>query len=534
MVEPTVDAVVTDKPVRTVSSKSTVQTTEPSTSLKQPRWWAIMGIILLCIIGVCLVSRYMLINGSLQLDEAQSLWQTSHSIGGTLHVVALDVHVPMYHLMLHFWQLYFGQGISTARIMSVIFFVATIPLFYLLAREVLSIRWSLFATILFIFSPFMDWYANVARMYTLLAFFATLSQLLFIRMMRRKKGWFGYGLSSVIGSYSHYFFSFNLAAEGLFLLFNRKKFGKKSVKRLIIVGVLVALALSPWLYYFHKLGSASTTRPVLARPTTVDFFNVYSQFLFGFQDNHVNTILVSCWPIVMLAGFLAVRRNQRLTPQVGFMANMAFLPVVMAFALSFVVTPFFLSRYLISSVAPLIIFLVWLISYYGRRLSRIVGTLFIVTVVLTSLQQAYSPATPVKEDYRDAAAFITTHAEPQDAVVLSSPFTIYPFEYYYKGQAAITTLPIWQRSGSGGIPAFSEKTLPSQVTEINANHRDVYLVLSYNQGYENTIKQYYLDHFKELYDHTYSNDLTVYEFQVGYNTVPVLGSPLTQIPEPKP
>jgi mannosyltransferase len=183
---------------------------------------AFLAVFLLCAIGVVLISRFMLINGSVQLDEAQSLWQTSHSIGGTLHVVALDVHVPMYHLILHFWQLYFGQGVSTARILSVIFFVATIPLVFLLARSILSFRWALFAMVLFSFSPFMDWYANVARMYTLLAFFATLSQLLFIRIMKRKKGWFAFGASSVIGAYSHYFFSFNLAAEGIFLLFNRK------------------------------------------------------------------------------------------------------------------------------------------------------------------------------------------------------------------------------------------------------------------------------------------------------------------------
>jgi mannosyltransferase len=482
----------------------------------------VAAVLLFCIIGASLISKFLLIHGSLQLDEAQSLWQSSHSISGTLHAVALDVHVPMYHLILHFWQLYLGNGVTTIRLLSLGFFLATIPLVYLLARQVLSLYWALFATILFSFSPFMNWYGNVARMYTLLAFFSTLSQYYFIRIIKHKKAWKGFGISAIFGAYSHYFFSFNLAVEGLFFLFNRKKFARGTFKRLIIVGVLVAAALAPWLLYFHHLGSASTTRPMLARPTTVDFFNVYSQFLFGFQDNHVNTVLVSCWPVLMLLGFLAVRREQKTTPEISFIATMAFVPVLMAFLLSFVVTPFFLSRYLIASVAPLIIFLVWLISYYGKRLSLIVCSLLVAILVATSLQQAYSSATPVKEDYAGAVGYINMHATAQDAVIISTPFTIYPVEYYYKAPAAITTLPIWSREGSDGIPAFNAKTLPSQADSINVNHHDVYLLLSYNQGYESKIKAYYQDHFKQLYVHTYSPDLTLYEFQVGYETVPSL------------
>lgn len=486
-------------------------------------------VLTICIVSALLTSHYLLINNSLQLDEAQSLWQSSHSLGGVLHVVALDVHVPMYHLLLHFWQLYFGQAITTARIISLIFFVLTIPLVYLLGRQILSSNWALFATVLFSFSPFMNWYANVARMYTMLSFFTTISQYLFLKLIQKKKAWIAYGVSSVIGAYSHYFFSFNLAAEGIFLIFNRKHFEKGSFKKLMMVAAAVTAAMAPWLYYFIILGAAKNTRPLLPRPSSVDFFNVYSQFLFGFQDVYINTILVSCWPIVILLGFLAVRRNQRFTPEVGFIATMAFLPVVMAFTLSYIITPFFLSRYLISSVAPLLVFLVWLMSYYGRRLAWFVGLLLIVAMGFASWQQATSAQTPVNENYRGAVNYISAHATPQDIVAISTPFTIYPVEYYYHGQAAITTIPYWNRSGQGSIPSFNPKTFPSQVHKIIANHHYVFLLLSYNQGYQQTIQYYFQHHFQQVYKHTYSPGITLYEFKVGYNTVPVLGSPSTII-----
>jgi mannosyltransferase len=490
--------------------------------------------ILMCLIGVCLISFLVLMNNSLRLDESQSLWQTSHSIGGTLRAVAQDVHVPLYHLMLHFWQLYFGHSVPTIRLLSLIFFLINIPLFYVLARHILNVGWSLFATIVFSFSPFMNWYANEARMYSLLALMATLSQIYYLRIMQNKKrAWKGFTITALFGAYTHYFFSFNLAAQGLFFLTNRKKFAPGSFRRFIIVGIMVAIALAPWLIYFHSLGSGKNTSPKLARPSTVDFFNAFSQFLFGFQDNYINTILVSCWPLVILVAFLAIRRGQKVTPEVSYMVTAAFLPVLMAYILSFVVSPFYLSRYMISCVAPLIIVLVWLISHYGKRMTTAIVCLVVAIMIATSIQQADSLATPVKENYRGVAQTIESEAQPQDVVALSAPFTVYPFEYYYNGRAQVVTLPEWDRQAAGAIPAFNKSTLPAQVKQISANHHYLYLVLSQDQGYENTVKQYFLHHYPQKYMHVYSPDLTLYVFQVGYNQVPPLGSAQTIIKAPK-
>ena len=115
------------------------------------RMIGISGVILACIIGTFIISYFGLMHQSLRLDEAQSMWQTSHSIGDTLHVVAQDVHVPLYHVILHFWQLYFGHSVITVRLLSFVFFAITIPLVYILGRQILRTGWALFATV--IFSP---------------------------------------------------------------------------------------------------------------------------------------------------------------------------------------------------------------------------------------------------------------------------------------------------------------------------------------------------------------------------------------------
>lgn len=489
----------------------------------------VVAVILLCMVGVTALSLFVLDRLSLRLDEAQSLWQTSHSINGTLRVVAQDVHVPLYHLILHFWQVYFGHNLTIVRLPSLIFFLLTIPVFYLLARQVMSWRWSLFATVVFSFLPFMDWYSTEARMYTLLGLMATLSQYYFIRILQHRKGWLGYGVTALIGAFSHYFFMFNLATQALYYFMNKKRFVPGDFKRFVTVAVLVIMALGPWLFYFFSLGAGKNTSPHLTRPSTVDFFNAFSQFIFGFQNNYVNTLLLSSWSLIVLLAFFAVKRGQRLSPELSYIVTAAFVPVVMAYVLSFIHEPFFLSRYMISSVPPLLILIVWFISNYRRRPAMVASIVLAILIVITSYRQITSAATPVKENYQAVAESVKARATSSDIIVMSAPFTVYPFEYYYNGNTQIATLPTWNRQSPGAIPAFNPATLPAEVKQLSAHHQYTYLILSQNQGYENQIKQYYLHHYKLVSHTTYSPDLELYVFQVGYYTVPAIGSPKTLI-----
>lgn len=477
--------------------------------------------------GVVTISQLFLIHNSIRLDESQSLWQSSHSLFGVLHVVALDVHVPLYHLMLHFWQIYFGQSIEAARWLSMIFFLLSIPAFYALARLVLRIRWALLATIVFSFSPFMNWYANEARMYTLLGLMAILSQYFFVKIIQHKKGWIGYSLTAMVGIYTHYFFFFNLLAQGIYFLFNRRHFPRRSFLKLTALALFLIAEISPWLYYFHKLGSGGSTSPHLARPTTIDLFNAFSQFAFGFQTDRINTILVSAWPLLVIVALLFVRYKQRVVPPLAYLLTAAILPVLVAFAASLVIKPFFLSRYMVSCVPPLTIFTIWLISQYRLFLRWILSLGLVAIIAATSYTQIHNPMTPVKEDYQAVAQTISRQATPRDLVVLSTPFTIYPFEKVYQnGPTQIQTLPIWNRRAVQGIPPFNPQLLPQQVAQLAAGHRYIYLVLSYNQGYENTIRNYFQHHYKMISQQTFSHDLTLYVFQVGYtNPYPLSALP---------
>ncbi|SDX96639.1 Uncharacterized membrane protein [Modestobacter sp. DSM 44400] len=426
----------------------------------------VVAVHLLCLGIIVLGSRLAFLHNSTRLDEAQSLWQTDHSYGALLGTVAKDVHVPLYHVVLRTWRLAFGFDIETARLLSLVFLIASVPVLYLVARKCLSRPWALLTIVVFSCSPFMQWYGNEARMYSMLVLVTLVSQYFFLTVITtgRTSAWTGYAVSAVVGAYVHYFFFFVLLAQGLYLLAMSRRLPRAALVRMAGVALLVGAAFTPWFLYFRANGSASGTRPSFATPTSIDYSNVYSQFLFGFQSDAINTDLVSLWPILVLAALAGVRRGGKLDRALAYMIAAAFVPVLLAFLASHVVTPFFLSRYMIAALPAVLILVVRFLSGLTKPVARTLAVGLLAVTVIGTVVQAANPATPVEEDYR-AAAQLAEGARPQDLVVLSSPFTIYPFEYYYDGAARVTTLPVWDRQGP--IPAFDAAQLPQDVEALS-------------------------------------------------------------------
>ena len=102
--------------------------------------------------------------------------------------------------------------------------------------------------------------------------------------------------------------------------------------------------------------------------------------------------------------------------------------------------------------------------------------------------------------------------------MVSAPFTIYPVEYYYQGPATIQTLPLWDRYTTGPIPPFDEAKLPNDIATIKGDHQTLWLVLSYDQGYEEKIRLYFDTHFERIDTKNFSQDLTIYAYKLRYDS----------------
>ncbi len=477
--------------------------------------WIVLGLM----VFVVILSAFYFSRQSLRLDEAQSLWQTSRTPTKILTIVAQDVHVPLYHFILHFWQLFLGNSVVTGRILSLIFFILSIPALYFLGKRTFGKSAAIFAATLFAVSPFMNWYGNEIRMYSLLTLLTILSQYFFVGIYktRESESWIGYFVVALFGIFTHYFFWFVILVQALFYLSYRNLFPKGSFKRFCIILVILLIVFSPWLIYKQSLsGSAADTTPLLVIPNTVNVFNTFSQFLFGFQNDHLNTILVSLWPLTVLLGFLALRENERISPDAIYMLMALLIPIALAFIVSVVLIPVFVSRYLILTIPALYLFISWVFSTYPLSLQRVIKTTLIVGMFAGLVVEIMSPSAPVKEDYRTAAEYLQSHTTPQDVVVLSAPFTVYPVEYYYRGTAEIQTLPYWNRFNPGAIPGFNEPGLEKDVNNLKIGHEKAYVLLSYDQGYEEKIRLYMDTHFERIEMKNFSPGLTLYVYRLSY------------------
>jgi mannosyltransferase len=477
--------------------------------------WIIAGLMLIATV----FSFVFFQEQSLRLDEAQSLWQASHTPLKIVQIIAEDVHVPLYHMILHVWLLIFGNDVALARFLSFIFFLISMPLVYRLGRLCYDEKTSLFATTLFIISPFMNWYGNEIRMYSLFVFLVLLNQYFFLKLYRlqSRSAWVWFTITAILGMYTHYFFFLVLFTDLLFYLYNRKEFEMYSFKKFFNVFAALFIAFLPWVLWVLFLGQTSNSTPMLTEPTTVNFFNTFSEFLFGFQTDHLNTILVSLWPLTIVFVFLALRKNNKIAPETFYFLFAFILPNVVAFIVSLAFRPVYLTRYLIFTMPSMYFVISWLISTYPRRLAAIVRGLLILIMASMLFVEAVSATTPVKENYREAAKYLEENTTASDIVVVSAPFTIYPVLYYYNAPAALSTLPIWDMNKHGPIPPFSEAQLEKDVTALVRDHAYLWLLQSYDQGYQDKVRLYFDTHFERVYMRQFSPGLTLYEYKLRYD-----------------
>jgi mannosyltransferase len=465
----------------------------------------------------------VLFSQSLRLDEAQSLWQTSHSLSGMLKVVASDVHVPLYHIVLHFWEMFFSNDVAAARSLSLIFFVLTIPAVYFLAELAFDQSIARFSALLVALSPFLNWYGSEIRMYSMFTFIMVLNQYFFLKLFKEGKSnrgvWVGYTITAILGSFTHYFFLLGLLAQAVFFLFNMKRFRGGSLARLVVVAGLVTVVLGGWLFYVNHVGAIGNSKPHLIAPTSINLFNTFSQFVFGFQDDHLNTLILSLWPFSVLLAFMTLNKAGKINANTSYFFLAAFLPIIVAFVISITIQPLFLTRYLILTIPSFYIFLSWLFSIYPPRVGQVFRIVLIACMIVTFVNQAAAADTPVKENFREVSEYLNQNVQAQDVVVVSAPFTIYPIEYYYRGPASITTLPIWNRYQQGAIPAFSDDNLPKEVEEIKGDHRKAWVVLSYDQGYEEKIRIYLDTHLERVDKKEFSPGLALYVYKLRYDSL---------------
>jgi uncharacterized membrane protein len=420
---------------------------------------------------------------SFWLDETTSVRQASWSIAEMLARMADNVHPPLFHTLLHYWLATFGRDEIIVRVFPLLWGIVAIPLMYWVARSVYDRRVGLIAAAVLAVSPFFVWYAQEARMYTMMLVFALLCTGAMWRAMQgnRPAWWVLYALATAAGLMTQYFFVFLVAGQGaymvLFHLRHRERALEASGDRRLrwtrpwgvahdapeLLGWLAASAVAavPLLWWVPKV----LAHPDLLRGVSGAFnyggpapavgvhFNelilVPVQWAFGFHSELATRDLVAMWPLLITLVFVSAGLARRVSPRTWYLISCGIGGAAIIVALGQWQPIVLESRYFTAVAVPLVILSARAMSQLRAPALRTVFGIVLVVALASWADQSFNPDSIVKWDNRAAMGIVADGYRPGDAILLIPNFVSSIPEYYLPADAyaSLRTVPSFDAKG---------------------------------------------------------------------------------------
>ncbi len=415
---------------------------------------------LLVLLGA-LLRFYRLGEQSFWVDEILTL--QAANIGESLGFrdVFTNIQGPLHALLIHFIAKLSTSEVAL-RSLSAVAGAGTIPLIYLLGRDMAGRRTGLVAATLFAMSPFSIWYSQEVRNYSFLILLSTVSTLAAWRIIARgDRAWVLYVVSVTLGLYSNLSAAFLWLAHTIFgvgrLMRDRRLW--RWVGACLVIAALVVplfLGLTRWvevdgvaervvvapLAAEDELVRGATTFSPMAVP-----YSVFTM-LYGFglgpssyelhTDSPLGAFLRYLWLVVpaglvAAAGFLLGFRWLWRKGEAGrLVASVVIIPFVAAALLALLNIKPFNVRYVAVMLPVVIVTLsAGVVSLPMRR-----GAWLWVAVALfslVSLRNHYFVPAYAREDIRGAARYVSENERPGDIVLV--PVVRDVFTFYFDGQA---------------------------------------------------------------------------------------------------
>jgi mannosyltransferase len=393
-----------------------------------------MWLLLALAAGVLL--RVLLIGSkSLWLDEVLSLRVTTAGLPALLAGASEGYHPPLYYAFLHFW-IQLGQTEAVLRLPSALFGVLTIPLIYLLARDLGGIGVALSTAWLVALSPLLVWYSQEFRSYSLLVALAVLSSLALVRLLLRPHvGWWAlYVAATVAALYTHYGavqMLFVQVALGLVLLAQRR------LRLHALVWLLLAWPLIIALYW-----------PWLSSPPARSFFSFATRaaadpgrLLARYAGISVPTALLAIGGSLLVAATLVtwiIVRRLELWPAL-YRSRAVRVALFVAFVLLLVMSVFPRGYQVKRHTLIWLPFVCMTVAWFWplrSPLSRPLAVLLALSLTASVVNVTLIP----KDEWREAVHYLTSTYQPGDAIWLEPGWESIPFEYYNRGHLPVTEI----------------------------------------------------------------------------------------------
>jgi 4-amino-4-deoxy-L-arabinose transferase-like glycosyltransferase len=391
----------------------------------------------LTLIG-CFLRFYDLGFNSLWLDEASTY---TLSIGSIPQIwqetMAGEFNPPLFYWLEHL-MLTIGNNEFILRFIPALLGVLTIPLAYLVGREFIDRNVGIIAAAAFAFSPFLIYYSQEARAYSMMLFFVAFAMVFYLRALKTNdtRNWALFGVLSALAFWSHFYAFVIIASLVLYALALRIKDLWSNIRNFlpIAAGLIFFIVLClPLIVITIQLFATRTASAPTFGVQGLDVISTTFQQVAGFSD--VATYLLLIFFVLGVIQAFRIERNKGL-----LLATLTVLTLVISFILSYKMP--MEPRYLI--FFSLIFFIGVAVSYrlfYSLINNRGIVVCFIAFFIILNaptIANYYSGYT--KDDWRGFSGQLQQLTKPGDIVVAVPAYIDQPLDYYYSNISDITSL----------------------------------------------------------------------------------------------
>lgn len=371
---------------------------------------------------------YNLGYNSLWLDEASTLTFAVKSIPGIWEATtAGEFNPPLFYWAEHV-MLLFGNSEVVLRFIPALLGILTIPLIYLVGKEFADRNTGIIAAAAFAFSPFLLFYSQEARAYSMMLFFVTFAMVFYFRALKNNSvaDWALFGILSALAFWTHFYAMVTIGAlvlYALYELFPKIKNNISTIRPLTISCGIFALVCLPLIIVTIQLFSRRTA----SAPT----FGIQGPeiILATFAQISGSDVVMFLFLLLFIAGIVQaffLDRNKGI-----LLVTLTILTFVISNVLSYRIP--MQPRYLIclSIVFFIAIALSYKIMYALTNSPTVVyGFIaFLVVINAPALAGYYTGYT--KDDWRGFSDGLRQQTQPGDIVAVIPGYLYQPFDYYY-------------------------------------------------------------------------------------------------------
>ena len=422
-------------------------------------------------------------------DEGWSFYLALQPVPELLTLTAIDIHPPLYYLLLKMWLFLAGVGPEAARLLSVMIGTALIPTLFILGKRLFNRRAGVLSAAIVSLMPLAIYYAQEVRMYGLVTWLGALSTYFFAKLLVDyqffaseptaqdpvvRRDYFalaGYVVTMTAALYTHYYAGWLLLFQGGhgLLIMLRQKRSIRQIAQALTPLIVTSLLFLPWVIFLGtRLTDYIENKRDVEGYLPLNPIRFFGDHFVAFSLGHLpigwGAYVWAAFPFVLLAslGFIAALYFNKNRPYL-YLFLYLFVPLFIGYGINLIFPfnpPFFERTLLLVAPAYWLFMAAGLNLLWERQVLLTGGTVVgIVLLMGVSLLGFYNTPRYPDADYRPLLRDIAARATPDDTILASYQWQLGFYQAYLsEPRPRLFAVPGWGEgwAGQAGQPQLEQ------------------------------------------------------------------------------